>query len=269
MIIAVDTGGTKTLVAVFADDGTLLEKQKFLTPTDTEVYAQQVAAAITELSSGYEDARGIMIAVPGVVEQQQAVFCKNLGWHNVDVVSLLQPHFPHIPIWLENDANLGGLGAARLLEPQPRRCLYITISTGIGGGFTVNGAICQDIATSEMGDILLEHDGQFVTWEQLVSGSTIFEEQGVHASELTDTSVIRTVAQRMSRGFLVLIPVLRPDVVAVGGGVGAHFHLFADDVAAELEALPERYRCPIVIAPHPEEIVTYGCYFYAKDQLGL
>lgn len=269
MIIAVDTGGTKTLVAAFTDDGALLEKQRFLTPKEPEVYAQQVAAAMTELASQFGDIRGITIAVPGIVVEQKAVVCKNLGWRDADVIAWLQPHIPHVPIWLENDANLGGLGAARLLNPAPKRCLYVTISTGIGGGFIVDGKICPDIAHSEMGDIVLECDGKMISWENLVSGTKIFEEYGTHASELTDKSVIRSVAERMSRGFLALIPVLQPDVVAVGGGVGAHFQLFASDVATEMEALPEQYHCPIVIAPHPEEIVTYGCYFYAKDQLGL
>ena len=268
MIVGVDTGGTKTLVTVFDDAGMLLAREKFLTPRDIHAYVEQVVAAIISITPERSQLRGIAVAVPGMVEHQIAVVCKNLGWQNIDVLGLLWPHFPEVPMWLENDANLGGLGAARLLEPQPKRCLYVTISTGIGAGFVIDGTMSHDIATNEVGDIVLEHDGQLGTWENIASGSALLAKYGVQASDLTDERAIADIGARLARGFLALLPVLRPDVVALGGGVGAHFSLFENVVNEELRALAPEYRCPVLTAPSPEEIVTYGCYFYAADQLG-
>lgn len=266
MIIAIDTGGTKTLVALFDDEGTVVSTQKFPTPRDQRDYIEQTAAVVRELS-GTQPIAAMGIAVPGVVRDQKALICKNLDWQDFDVLGALRPHVPDVPMWLENDANLGCLGAARLISPTPTRCLYITVSTGIGGGFVVNGTISADVSENEISDMFFEYNGRLTRWGEIANGRAIMAEYGVYANQLTNPADIQEIARRISRGLLVLLPVLRPDVVAFGGGVGAHYELFADDVAQEIAVLPEQYLCPIVTAPHPEEIVVYGCYFYAKDHL--
>ena len=267
MIVGVDTGGTKTLVTVFSDTGMLLAREKFLTPRDIHVYIEQVTASINHLLTERDQLKALSVAVPGTVENQIAVVCKNLGWQNIDILGMLSAHFPEVPMWLENDANLGGLGATRLLEPQPKQCLYITISTGIGAGFTVDGHIDRSIAANEVGDMVLEHDRQLRTWENLASGTAIMSEYGVYASDLKDERALMEVGKRMARGLLVLLPVLRPDSVVLGGGVGAHFASFEPFVHEELSILSPEYRCHVFTAPFPEEVVAYGCYFYAADQL--
>ena len=50
MIIAIDTGGTKTLIARFSDDGEPVSSQKFLTPRDQAEYLSQVISVTRELS---------------------------------------------------------------------------------------------------------------------------------------------------------------------------------------------------------------------------
>jgi predicted NBD/HSP70 family sugar kinase len=267
MIIGVDTGGTKTLVTVFDDNGILQDKQKFLTPRDIHVYIEQVVSTILAMAPQRSELKAISVAVPGTVENQIAVVCKNLGWQNIDILGLLRTHFPEVPMWLENDANLGGVGTTWLLDPQPNRCLYITISTGIGAGFVIDGTISQDLATAEVGDMVIECDGRVGTWEGMASGSAILAEYSLYANELTDARAIRDISKRIARGFQALLPVLRPDIVAVGGGVGAHFDRFSQHVDEAMEMLRKDYRCPIVTAPYPEEIVAYGCYFHAEHKL--
>lgn len=270
MIIGVDTGGTKTLVSVFSKSGQVMAQQKFATPKDIHIYVEQVMASIFSLVENRSEILGIAIAAPGIIKDQKIIICKNLGWRNIDILALLQTNFPDIPMWLENDANLGGLGAANLLATPPARCLYITISTGIGGGFIVNQNISKDMSICEVGDMILDYNSYLVSWEDLASGSAIIKDFGVYASELTEQSAIDEVADRISRGLMVLIPVFSPDIVALGGGVGAHYQMFSDRVSQALKGiLPAEYSCPIITAPYPEEIVVYGCYFYAKNQLNL
>lgn len=269
MIIGVDTGGTKTLVTVFDDDGTLQDKQKFLTPRDIHAYTEQVSQAIIALAPNRSELKAIAIAVPGVVRDQIAIVCKNLGWRNIDIIGLLRANFPEVPMWLENDANLGGVGATRLLASVPRRCLYVTISTGIGGGFIIDGAIEQSLSENEISDIHFEYNGKLTRWGEIANGQAIMDDFGVYASQLGNADDIREIARRLSRGFMALIPVLRPDIITIGGGIGAHYDIFAEHVEKELSVMPEQYNCPIITAPYPEEVVAYGCYFYAKDQLAI
>lgn len=245
-----------------------MRSQKIPTPKDTFEYTAKTSELIKSLLKG-GSIWTMAIAVPGVVRQQKAVVCKNLGWRNFDVIGEFSAHFPDVTMWLENDANLGGLGAARLLSPTPKKCLYVTISTGIGGGFVVDGQIEPSLSESEISDIHFEYNGKLTRWGQISSGRAIMRDYGVYASQLKNDTDIREIAQRISRGLLTLIPVFRPEVIAVGGGFGAHFNIFEDYVKENLKTLPDQYTCEIVTAPYPEEIVAYGCYFYAKDQFGF
>ena len=77
MIIGVDTGGTKTLVTVFDDNGILQDKQKFLTPRDIHVYIEQVVSTILAMAPQRSELKAISVAVPGTIENQIAVVCKN------------------------------------------------------------------------------------------------------------------------------------------------------------------------------------------------
>lgn len=265
MIIAVDTGATKTLVAAF-EDGRIVRSVKFATPRDQRRYIAEIARASTEVAGGITMA-ALSVGVAGVVQNDIAVVCKNLDWHNFDILTELQTHFPNTPMWLNNDANLGGVGVAHLLPETPHRLLYIGIGTGLGGGLVIDGRIDQATATGEISDVHFEYNGELARWGAILSGKAIFRDFGVYADQVTDPEQIREVARRISRGLLALIPVLKPEVIAFGGRAGAVFEKFADGVKSELLALPEQYNCQLITAPHPEEIVVYGCYFHATSQL--
>lgn len=266
MIIAIDTGGTKTLIALFDDAGKVVDKIKLPTPRDQSEYLELIIRETRRLL-GDTSPEAISIALPGVIRDQVAVVCKNLDWHNFDVLSELRQHWPDTPMYLENDANLGGVGAANLLSPTPKRCLYVTISTGIGGGFTTDGHIVDEISENEISDIHFEYNGQMTRWGAIANGRAIMSDFGVYASDVVKPEDQQEIGRRISRGLLALLPVLRPDVVAFGGGAGAHYELFRQYVEAELAILPSQYHCEIVTAPHPEEIVIYGCYYHARHRL--
>lgn len=268
MIIAIDTGGTKTLIIGFASDGTVMGQLKFPTPSDKNDYLEHIRSGIRQLSTG-ENIKAISIALPGVIKDQIALTCKNLGWQDFDVISALRNDWPNIPMLVENDANLGGVGAANLLTPLPARCLYVTISTGVGGGFIINQQIDAGTANNELGDIMFEYQGELIDWESIASGRAISQIYDQSLDDLTPEPVKQEIARRIARGLLAIIPIFRPETVALGGGLGAKTGFISDYLSQELHLLPTEYRCSVVTAPYPEEIVAYGCYYYAKTQLTL
>jgi predicted NBD/HSP70 family sugar kinase len=176
MIVAVDTGGTKTLVAVFNTDGEIVRDQKFPTPTDINDYLTQLKATIDELIAA-DTITCLSVALPGTIVDGKMIWAGNLGWHDTDIRSLLSSHYD-CPIVVENDANLAGLAEARALKDIPRVCLYVTVSTGIGTGIITNGQIDPNFSTSESGQIMLEHDGTLERWESFASGKAIMEKYG-------------------------------------------------------------------------------------------
>jgi glucokinase len=270
MLIAVDTGGTKTLVASFSETGVLEKSRKFPTPTDTSEYIVELTAAIRDIAAT-SPIDAIVIALPGIVKDGIALWCNNLGWKNFNVRVALQDLFPGVPLLVENDANLAGLAETRSLDPIPNSSLYVTISTGIGTGMITAGTIDPGLRLSEGGRIMIEFDGMVREWESFASGSAIHATYDKYARDITDRSTWDQIADRISRGLLVLIPVIQPDVIIIGGSIGTYFDHYRDQLMALLtERLPDHIAAPPCIkAAHPEEAVVYGCYYYALDSLIL
>ncbi len=269
MIVVVDTGGTKTLVASFNNRGLLLKSTKFPTPKDTKEYIKTLKSV---LESEYSDepASSIIVAVPGIVKDGVAILCPNLGWKNFNVVRSLRGVLNNAPIVLENDANLAGLAETRLLKTIPKQSIYITISTGIGTGIITEGHINPALQNSESGHMMLEHKGKLREWETFGSGRAIKKEYKMFASQIRSKRTWNRIVKNMSKGFLVIIPVLQPDVIVIGGSIGTYFDRYADELKLVLRRhLPPYIAIPkIVQAKYPEQAVVYGGYYHAIDTFG-
>ena len=89
------------------------------------------------------DVAAIALAVPGPVDSTTHVvrFAPNLGWENVAVCDLLRARLGR-PILVGNDANLAALGEHRFGAGRGiDHMIYITVSTGVGGGIIVDGRL--------------------------------------------------------------------------------------------------------------------------------
>lgn len=272
MIIAIDTGGTKTLIGLFSSAGELLRTVEFPTPKDTAEYLQAVekklrAEFARELASG--EIQAISIAAPGIIQNGTVLWAKNLGWENFDLKLELARIFPQIPILLENDANLAGLYEAQNF--RARNVLYLTFSTGVGSGFTTNGELNFGLLQSEVGQIPVNFNGEITTWEEVASARAIVELYGKFVSEISadETEKWQAIAERISLGILTVIPIFQPDFIVFGGSLGAQF----TNYQAKLEAiiaqnLPTHIKKPqLVLAKEPKNAVIYGCFELARRSL--
>jgi len=268
MLVTVDTGGTKTLVASFSEEGTIVSSVKFATPKKPAAYVPELIAAISSLTSP-DDIDAIVIALPGVVSSDGVLIsAENLHWHNLDMKKELAGFF-NGPVLVENDGNLAGLGEARQLPELPDVCLGIAIGTGIGTGIISGGKIDPHYRKSEGGLMVLEHDGVMKIWENFASGRAIKLAYGTYARDITSKRTWNEIAVNISKGLLVLIPTLRPDVIIIGGSIGTYYEKYAEKLHAILEAsLPPHIAQPTILeATFPEQAVIYGCYYYALDSL--
>lgn len=268
MLLTVDTGGTKTLVTYFDRQGRPAEETRFLTPRDREDYVATLVECIHDNYQAIGKLEGVVVGVPGIVRDNTAVWCDNLGWKDFPLADILSKTL-NVPVWLENDANLAGLAETSALPSPPETCLYLTVSTGIGTGIIINGKIDPALATSEGGHMKLEYDGRLREWEDFASGSAILSTYGKMARDIHDKKTWRQIADKISRGLLVLIPVLEPDTIIIGGSIGTYFDQYKEPLERELSTqLPAWMKVPEVRqAAHPEEAVIYGCYYYGRDRL--
>jgi predicted NBD/HSP70 family sugar kinase len=268
MLVTVDTGGTKTLIASFARDGTIGKTIKFPTPRQQDEYVSVLRRTLRE-EFGNEIVEAVIIALPGIIRDGVAVWCSSLGWRNFAARKALSDIFGRTPVYIENDANLAGLAETRILNPMPVSSLYVTISTGIGTGIITNGRIDPGLRHSEGGHALVEYDGVVQEWERFASGKAIHEVYGKYARDITDKRTWLQIADRISRGFLAVVPLIQPDRVIIGGSIGTYFDSYGKQLEKILrEKLPSHIPCPAFRqANHPEMAVVYGCYYYAIDLL--
>lgn len=268
MIIAVDTGGTKTLIASYDEAGKIISEFQFPTPTKKADYIRELTTQLTARFSP-KDVDAIVIALPGIVKNGVAVWCNNLHWKNFDVADELKGILGGAPLFVENDANLAGLAETRQLKTLPTSSLYVTISTGIGSGVITDGKIDPGLRYSEAGRALVEFDGTVREWETFASGKAIYNTYGKYARDIKSKRIWNKIADRISRGFLAVIPIIQPDVIIIGGSIGTYFNQYDEQLKGILkEKLPPHIPLPkLVQAKHPEQAVIYGCYYYALDVL--
>lgn len=268
MLIAIDTGGTKTLVASFTKDGDRGKTVRFATPPNVEEYTALLRSTLEENFSG-EPVEAICLALPGLIKDKTALWFGNLEWENFDAGKALEGVLGGAPLLVENDANLAGLAESRMIDPTPGSSLYVTVSTGIGAGLTTNGHIDRTLGRIEAGHAVLEFDGQLQKWESFASGKAIYNTYGKFARDITSDTTWQEIADRISRGFIVLIPIIQPDTIIIGGSIGTYFSRYGEKLDQLVrERLPSYLPCPPIIqARNPEEAVIYGCYYHALDFL--
>lgn len=267
MYLCIDVGGTKTLVAVFNNTGKPVEQLRFETPKDYPDFIEELAKTIKQLKT--KDFLSACIAIPGKVDRINGIGLHfgNLDWLNIPIQKDIE-QIINAPVWIENDANLAGLSEATLLIKQCKKVLYLTISTGIGSVFVVNGTIDKNTEDSEVGHMLLEHNGKLMRWQEFASGKAIFSKFGERASDITSQTAWYVIARNIAIGLVDLIATYTPDCIVIGGGVGSHLDKFIDKLESELKI----YETPILSMPkiiaakRPEEAVVYGCFRLIKQK---
>lgn len=254
MIGAVDIGGTKIAVGVVSETGHVLARLD--TPTDPAGEAAQAAAQMQAmLSQCVAQAggrlRGIGIGCTGPVDPLTG----ELGriefmprWEGFNLAQGLSDPFG-VTVAMENDADAAALGEAAWGAGQgASRFIYITVSTGIGGGVVLDGHLYRGVegAHPEMGHHVIDPSGPKCfcgahgCWESLASGPALAKRSGyATAREACEAAVrgdpaaqaaVREVGRYLGLGLANLVTLFTPDVIALGGGVMQSRELFWDAI---------------------------------------
>ena len=172
LVVGVDLGGTQLRVAVLRGS-TLLSRVGLPTGSDStpsyiisQIY-DAINLALRTANTRFDQIVGIGIGVPGPVDSSTGVIFNltNLpGWVHIRLGDILEQKLSSkIPILIENDANVAGLGEYRF--GAGRGCtnmVYLTISTGVGGCAIVDGKILRGVTGTacELGHITIDWQGE-------------------------------------------------------------------------------------------------------------
>ena len=263
MYLCIDIGGTKTLVALVSAQGKILHSIQFATIADQTKFYDALSQQI-RVNFALSDVVALGVAMPGIVEKNRATWLGNLPWHNFDLANLLLTDFK-LPVFIENDANLAALAEAQHLKG---RSLYLTFSTGIGGGVIDDGRFSAEYPQLEPGHTKYRYAGQTAEWEDLAAASAIRSLYNQSVTELTDRAQLQEISTRIALGLAPLIKQLQPARIIFGGPLGLRLPSYRRILRRQLVSKLANQTLPrLQIARYGSFSVIQGCYLYAKAQL--
>jgi len=258
MLAGIDLGGTQLRVALARSDGRLVASVKtrthlLATPQDMVDWA----AAEIDRHRGREKVRSITIAAPGPIDVKRGVLVNppNLPWQNVPLAAMMS-RATGAKVELANDADMAGLGEFHHGAGRgTRNMVYITWSTGVGGGLIIDGKLHRGGhgTAGEIGHMIidpngpLDNCGQRGCLEAFVSGTALERETGKPASELFALAacgdqharaVVEKAARYMGIALISLTNALDPEMFVIGGGVSQSWALVQPTMLATLRSSP-------------------------------
>ena len=166
--IAIDIGGTNIKYALVAENGEILfESIRPTKSSEADGSVEQLKRAVKEMldyaTANKFKVSGIGIGVPSVVDNGVVLFANNLKeLDNKNLKEIIGEHFG-FPVFVDNDANLMGLGEARYGNAKDASdVVFLTIGTGIGGTLIINGQLWGGYRNrgTELGHSIIKFDGK-------------------------------------------------------------------------------------------------------------
>lgn len=231
VFVGLDIGGTKLLVAAANENGTILKRVQQPTPMDLQQGLAALHAMIASVT-GEEQIAAIGAAAGGPLDWERGIVSPlhQPEWRDVPLKAMMEETY-NCPFHVDVDTNVAALGEFQFGGERSSRLLYLTISTGMGGGFIVDGQIYRGAngAHPEVGHQAIPYRcrypervrcacGNDDCLEALISGNAIRRIYGKPAEELSD-SEWHEVAFNLGQGLRNLATIYLPEVIAIGGGV--------------------------------------------------
>lgn len=261
-------------------------------------------------TGGFDPPAGIGISSPGPLDPWRGVVLAppNLaGWHDVPLAAEVGSAL-ELPAFLERDTNVAMMaewrhGAAH----DARDAVYVTVSTGIGGGIIANGRplIGLDGSAGEVGHLTVELDGPECGdgspghVEAIASGTAIAREgrallaagaapqlaaltsdpaevtaelvgRAADAGDAACQAVLDRAWMALGAMCAGLVNVLNPEVIVLGGSIALHRPELRDAVRREIDrrAFPlPARRVRIELAQHGDDVSLIGLLPIVNDRL--
>jgi glucokinase len=259
MFVGIDVGGTNLKAGLVDETGRLLAVERTaLNFQGPEAFAGTLAhlteAAAEKGGMAPEALEYVGIGLPGAVDGGEVLFTTNIPMEHIPLERLFRRYLDR-PLLLGNDADCAAVGEYFCGAGRGTRDFaVVTLGTGIGAGLVVNGKLRGGRASSEAGHLVICHEGEPCNcgrrgcWERYASatalirltgeamaahpesalhaiaaasggveGSTAFD--AAQAGDETALAVCRRYVEYLADGAVSLINILRPEVLAIGGGI--------------------------------------------------
>lgn len=274
--IGLDLGGTQVRAAL-VDGANVVRRVAARTDVAGGPHAvmDQFARLVRDVTWGEDmgSIAGIGIASAGPLDTESGIVLgipTIPGWDGFPFRAAMEDRF-RLPVVLENDAIAAAFGEWRHGSGRGlRHMVYVTVSTGIGGGAVVDGHLLHGRRgmAGHVGHLRLASDdgpacacGASGCFEALASGTALGRRaqlaalkvpsgylgriSGVEARHVFEgalhgdpqcLALVSEEARLLGRGFTSIIHLFSPDRIVMGGGVSEGFDLLSDGIHAVIRA---------------------------------
>jgi glucokinase len=249
VVIGLDIGGTKIMVAAADGEGNILRRARMATSTSLEEDLKNIHTMIANVT-GEDRILGMGAAIGGPLDWEQGIVSPlhQPAWRDIPLKTIMESKWD-CSFRVDVDTNVAALGEYRWGGVAANRFLYLTLSTGMGGGFLVDGNIYRGKqgAHPEVGHQSIHYRsanpsavqcecGAPDCLEALISGNGIRRIYGKPAEALGPDEW-EEVAYNLGQGLRNMAALYAPDVIRIGGGVavggGENFIQAAREVMEE------------------------------------
>lgn len=198
-VVGVDLGGTKIYTALVDLDGNIMKEKtvETLAHEGEQAVKGRIIDTIDYVTEGTDKnlIKSIGIGSPGPLDVKNGIIIENsnLPFKNFAIVETIKEKYD-LPTYLDNDANVATLGEFMFGAGKgTENMVFITASTGIGGGAVLNGKLFRGATGNalEVGHMTVSTEGprcgcgNLGCAEALGSGTAI----GKRAKEAVSTNV--------------------------------------------------------------------------------
>ena len=296
IVCGIDIGGTKINTGLLDSDGRVINNIKVPTKASEgpDAVISRIIKSVEEVlklsNVGLKSVSGIGIGSPGPLDTEKGIIMNpsNLpGWDNVHITDIIENKF-NIKTTLDNDANAAALGEYLYGAGKGSKAfVYVTVSTGVGGGVVTNGKVYHGINSNaaEIGHSMINFNGprcncgNYGCLEAYASGTALarFAKEAVDNGQETIIKIIagpdpinaehvfeaakkkdKLAAELVDNeafylgiGIANILAFYNPEVIAIGGGVANAWDMFIDrmlDTAKKRSLKPIFDACRMVKA---------------------
>lgn len=242
-ILSFDLGATNVRAAIINEKYEILmvHKEKTTQAGATALIAQ-LGVIIDKLLVDHSEVDTVVFGVPGYVRRTDSFISEmaNLKIKNLNLIQEIETHYPHLHVYVRNDAELAGFYEATNGRGKHfKSTYYITISSGLGGVLFRDKKFTP--SSDEPGHALCLYQGQYYEFEHLISGNGLRKLAALNGLTITgapalfeeiNLGVYKAVNVfeewlKLFSTFLQEIDALfAPDVFVLGGGVAFQARYF-------------------------------------------
>ena len=262
--IGVDIGGTNIRACVIDEGNNIVDKFKIKNEV-SEGPTKNIDNLYNEINKRWQsyNIKSLGVACPGPLDLKNGIIINPpnlIGWENFQIRDYMREKFK-LPVIVNNDANVAGYGEAMVgVAKECESVYYITLSTGVGGGFIYKNEIVNGFnnVAAEINNMIINEDtyshsglnkgglegqcsGTNISrlanskLDQQISTKDVFDR--AHLGDKICKDVIDKWVLNISKAISNIIVTVDPEVIVLGGSVILNNAKYLDNIVESVKKL--------------------------------